>query len=84
MKAPAYRLEVHSGCRGVVVSAPSERDLCIAGERIVRYLFRTAAEAECRVECKDAESERRVGAYLNDVLAELRCEVRELPRHLTG
>jgi hypothetical protein len=80
MRSLAYRLEVHSGCGGVVICAANERDLCIAGEQIVRYLFRAELEAACVVESHDAESERRVGAYLNDVLADLR----ELPRQVTG
>ena len=69
MERPAYyRLEVQAGREAVIVSAPTERDICIAGERVIRYLFGVELAATCVIEGCDAESERRVRAYLSDVL----------------
>ncbi len=64
------------------MSAPTERDICIAGERVVRYLFCADLRASCVVEGRDPGSERRVQAYLMDVLSGLLNDQRELPKPL--
>ena len=81
MERPSYyRLRVHAGREDLIVNAPTERDICIAGEQIVRHLFSVDLTAMYVIEGPDAECERRVRTYLIDVLSELGSSGRELHR----
>ncbi|WP_336491712.1 hypothetical protein [Methylobacterium nigriterrae] len=76
MSPSHYRLTMQSGAEEVVLTAQSEREMCIDGEKLLRSLFWAELPAKCLIQSSDAASGMRVKAYFADVLAELRATVR--------